>query len=460
VIPARAPGVKAHTVTAEIIKVLGQSASLARVGLAGVCGVLAWGVLWSAPVCGQPREATDEELGELLGGPSPEGATEEGAGGFFDPAKLVGARTLRINGTLDATVFAPTGPSRLGEFGFAEAGVGLYFGAPVYEDRLYASVALETGAHTGSGGARLSIETAQLTWAPVTELQVVAGLFLVPFGLEDGDHASPQNPLVTRPLSFAGAVVYPGTWSDAGVSVEALAAWAGSLRVYVVAGNLVHRRSDLREAQGFVNQAQGLVEGLETVQQAHSFSGNLQSRDATTLRSYGARLRLNKLVSGLDVGGSAIAGQHGRRGDAIGLELWTWGLGAHVDLELGVMLAGVLGAVWPLPQVRAELVVLQEDRAVPVGPDFSSYAWQGRGRSGGYVLVVQPLVFDVDLVARYDEFEPDTGESGDRGLELSVGLRWRPAPGVFLKLEGQFTDAQGRAQTGGNSVATQAAVAW
>ncbi len=413
-----------------------------------------------------PEEISDDALGALLGGgPRGEsGAPTPGGAGFFDPARLVEARSLSINGYTDATAFTPLTGRRLGELGFADASLGLFFGAPIYGDAVYASAVLETGVHTLGTGGQLQIESAGLVWSPRAWFKLGGGAFVVPFGLEDAEHASPQNPLITRPLAFSGGVVYPGTWSTVGAWAQLAAPGWGEARLFVVAGDPVHRRQDVQASLALATQASALQladgDDLRTRQQAHGFSGSLRSLDATRRRTLGARLQLDEAVEGLDLGVSAMWGQHGHALDAAGLDLYHAGGAAHLDLDLGALLAAPLGALLPLPRLRAEAVWLVEDEARADLANLGAYLPGSRQRYGYYATVAQQLLEGLDLLIRYDEFDPDLDAPGDRGLTFAVGLRWLPAPNVVLKLETLWTDDQGRAQVGANSGALQAAVAW
>lgn len=415
-----------------------------------------------------PEEISDDALGALLGGGGgggESGAPTPGGAGFFDPARLVEARSLSINGYTDATAFTPLTRRRLGEVGFADASLGLFFGAPIYGDSVYASAVLETGVHTLGTGGQLQIESAGLVWSPRSWFKLGGGAFVVPFGLEDAEHASPQNPLITRPLSFSGGVVYPGTWSTVGAWAQVAAPGWGEARLFVVGGDPVHRRQDVQASLALATQASALeLEGgggeLRTREQAHGFSGSLRSLDATRRRTLGARLQLDEAVEGLDLGASAMWGQHGHAQDAAGLDLYHVGGAAHLDVDLGALLTAPLGAVLPLPRLRAEAVWLVEDEARVDLVNLGAYTLGSRQRYGYYATVAQRLLEGLDLLVRYDEFDPDLDAPGDRGLTFAVGLRWIPVPNVVLKAETLWTDDQGRAQVGANSGALQGAVAW
>ena len=50
--------------------------------------------------------------------------------------------------------------------------------------------------------------------------KLTGGVFIMPFGLEDEEHAAPVNWFITRALSMSNGRVYPGTWNDVGATLK------------------------------------------------------------------------------------------------------------------------------------------------------------------------------------------------------------------------------------------------
>jgi hypothetical protein len=179
-------------------------------------------------------------------------------GSFFDPGKLGdtgpgGGGIVQLRGYV-ASAFIVTERSNIrqrteaGEFErvaplpFFGAGTAtLYVGAAIWADAIYARLSLEylaipqitsgTEDILAPANRVLLVESAALEinpffWADQAPrwfregFKITAGVFIVPFGIEDEDHAAPVNWFTTRPRAMTNGRVYPGTWSDIGAVLK------------------------------------------------------------------------------------------------------------------------------------------------------------------------------------------------------------------------------------------------
>jgi hypothetical protein len=192
--------------------------------------------------------------------PSPdrEPAGSDG-GSFFDPGKLEdtgpSGGAIQIRGYIAANFSTAMRTNTLvreadGTFQrlspqpfFDVSSATLYVGAPIFSDIVYARMSLEFLAIPqqqivpsrpdviAQPNRQLYFESAAIEVNPFTWAKgagrwlregwkVSAGVFIVPFGLEDETHANPANWFVSRPRSMTSGRVYPGTWTDVGAMVK------------------------------------------------------------------------------------------------------------------------------------------------------------------------------------------------------------------------------------------------
>ncbi|MBH23942.1 MAG: hypothetical protein CMH57_05680 [Myxococcales bacterium] len=390
---------------------------------------------------------TPDPAGDALATPLSWGDDDAG---FFDLGRLEGARELAVSGYLDAAFINAQGEGRAGVPSFDQATAGIFIGSPIYEDKVYASLAVEffnqPRAFNGLGRRLIVLEQAEIELAtPVEGLRVGVGGFLVPFGLEDERHASVVNPFITRPEVMSGGTIYPGTWSDLGVRVGWRVKGVGQAVVYSVNGDVANQRLALQTALG-VNAAP-LTDAEARQQDLHVF-GFTAPADINAGKSYGARLSLDGLLEGVNLGGSAVWGRYDEDNERA-----TWAAGGHLELVLGEALAGALGRVLPLPTLLGEYVRTAEE-----GSD--TVAGRDRARYGVYGVALQPLIWDVELLVRYEFFDPDTETFDDEAQVIALGTRWTIYPNTFAKAEYRIRDENRPDELKNNLFALQLAVGW
>jgi hypothetical protein len=418
-------------------------------------------------------------------------------GGFFDPGRIGGAQAgggdlVQIRGYVSGNFFVtqrsaivapasdePQGFETLDPLPFFGGGSAtLYVGAPVYGDVVYARMALEYLSVPQTTGSSLDIlapaqrlllfesaalEVNPLAWtrrlkqpAPrwLSEgFKITAGAFIVPFGLEDEEHAAPVQWFAIRPQSMSLGRVYPGTWSDLGVALRWRPTFGGDARpggpVRPIELDIAVVNSDPCTQTRFIDSlftqaVTGVVPRCERVlreaersdgsgdggDQALPIDGGLfgLALDNNANKSVAVRLRLFPLPA-IDVGGSFVTGRHPDGGGTIppggstaDLEQpRSWRAGAHVSVDADQLWASERV---PLPALRAELVVGRDEAAAqdPAAPELTD-----RGVIGGYAQVAWPLFRRQrtrlpGLIVQYriDWADPDTDVPGVRnGVSLS-----------------------------------------
>lgn len=450
-------------------------------------------------------------------GPDREPAGIDG-GSFFDPGKLEdtgpSGGAIQIRGYVAANFFVTMRTNMFareddGTFErlspqpfFDVSSATLYVGAPVFADVVYARMSLEFLSIPqqqivpsrpdviAQPNRQLYFESAAVeinpfTWAKSAGrwfregFKLSAGVFIVPFGLEDESHANPANWFIGRPRSMTSNRVYPGTWTDVGAMVK----WKPTFRdeqpirpieidFGVVNGDpctqtrfidalFLPEQGPLRcprvRRAGEVGDPSALDPGEGPPRINVGFFG--VAPDNNTNKSLIGRVQAFPIPS-INVGGSVAWGKHP---EAI---LPTGGQ-TTVDLEQGSSLrtGGHLEVVFeemfetkvPLPHLRAE-VVYGLDRAI------DTVATADRRMLGGYAQIAQPLfrrkktrLPGLIVQYRFDHADPsldtpgevngvpiisdfaDTihaGESTQQGH--TIGLRFPVLPRFMIKAEYTF----------------------
>lgn len=469
-----------------------------------------------------PPKAGPKPRRRLVAPPEPDRDPAGTRGGsFFDPGRLEdtgpAGGLLQIRGYVAANFFVATRSNTVrrdldGEFQrlkpmpfFDVSSATLYVGAPIYNDVVYARISLEfislpqtqiTTAQPdiiAQANRRLFFESAAFevnpfAWARKSGrwfregFKLTAGVFIVPFGREDEEHASPANWFVSRPRSMTSNRVYPGTWSDVGVALK----WKPTFRerspirpieidVGVFNGdpctqtrflaslyepNLTVPTCSRRRRPGEITGASGL--DPEPLPINAGFFGF--ASDNNVNKSFVGRVRAFP-VPAMDIGGSFVIGKHpeaalpasGETTAELGQAL-TWRAGAHLELLFDEMFSTRV----PLPLLRGE-VVTGVDHAV----DEIEHA--DRMVLGGYVQIAQMLfrrkktrLPGLFVQYRFDHADPDLRLPGVRGgvplrVDLSsfdyrgettlqghtVGLRLPALPRFWLKAEYTFMREDG-----------------
>lgn len=450
-------------------------------------------------------------------GPKDRAPAGADGGSFFDPGKLSDAGpaggAIQVRGFVAANFFVTmrTDVQRRDENGqfeqlkplpfFDLRSATLYVGAPIYADVVYARIGFEFASiptqsvnssqidvipqsrrfvYFESG----ALEVNPFAWAKQTKawfrdgFKITGGVFIVPFGLEDEDHAAPVNWFITRAYSMTTGRIYPGTWSDAGVTIK----WKPTFRedrnpVRPIEIDIGMVNGDACTQTRFIDQLftpTGLVARCErllrpgetaTAQLVPDGSERIDAPGALVLpdnnggKSVVTRLQIFP-ISSINFGGSFIWGTHPEGGalppagqsTADLRQAPTWRAGAHVDLHFEEM----FDIEFPLPEVRGEFVY-GVDEAVERAPAEQT----DRVMRGGYVQVGQMLfrrkktrLPGLILQYRFDQADPDADVPGIReGVPLrsdwsdavhlresaiqahTMGMRFPVLPRFTLKAE-------------------------
>ncbi|MCX4241920.1 hypothetical protein [Paraliomyxa miuraensis] len=462
-----------------------------------------------------PRPSTRRWVDRTRPSPERPPAGSEG-GSFFDPGKLEdtgpAGGLLQIRGYVAANFFVATRSNTLarepsGEFErlrpmpfFDVSSATLYVGAPIYADMVHARMAVEflsipqtqiTASQPdiiAQANRRLFFESAALEVNPFATarstprwfregFKITGGVFIVPFGLEDEEHASPANWFISRPRSMTSNRVYPGTWNDVGVALE----WKPTFREHSPIRPI---QIDLAMVNGDpCTQTRFLASLYEPNFPAPSCARRLRpaerddpsatvpeplpinagffgiAPDNNANKAFVARVRTFPIPS-LDLGGSFVFAKHpepavpepGQTTAELD-QAPSWRAGGHVDLRL----SEAIGSRVPLPSLRGELV-LGVDHAV----DETTHA--DRRMLGGYAQISQPLFVrkrtrlpGLMVQYRFDHADPDLVVPGivdgvPLRVDLSsfdyrgettlqghtVGLRLPVVPRLMLKAEYTF----------------------
>ncbi len=439
-------------------------------------------------------------------------------GSFFDPGKIQdtgpSGGAIQIRGYVAANFFVAERTNTLarnddGTFQrlspqpfFDVSSATLYVGAPVFSDVVYARMGLEFLSIPqrqivpsrpdviAQPNRQLYFESAALeinpfTWAKSAGrwfregFKLTAGVFIVPFGLEDEAHANPANWFIGRPRSMTSGRVYPGTWTDVGALIK----WKPTFRDQkpirpieidfgVVNGDPCTQtrfldalfqpdggplRCPRVRRDGEVDDAAALAPGEGPPRINSGFFGI--APDNNTNKSLIGRVQVFPLPA-INFGGSVAWGKHP---EAI---LPTVGQ-TTVDLQqagsfrtgghLEVNFEDIFESKFPLPHLRGE-VVYGIDRAV------DTVATADRFMLGGYAQIAQALfrrkktrLPGLIVQYRFDHADPsldtpgvingvpivsdfsDTihpGESTQQGH--TVGLRFPVLPRFMLKADYTF----------------------
>lgn len=436
-------------------------------------------------------------------------------GSFFDPGKLEdtgpSGGAIQIRGYVAANFFVAMRTNtlvreeddtfeRLSPQPFFDvSSATLYVGAPVFSDVVYARMSLEFLSIpqqqivpsrpdvVAQPNRQLYFESAAIevnpfTWAKKAGrwfregFKFTAGVFIVPFGLEDEAHANPANWFIGRPRSMTSGRVYPGTWTDVGAMVK----WKPTFRdehpirpieidFGVVNGDPC---TQTRFLDALFQPDRGplrcpRVRRTGEVEEADSFGEPLPinsgffgvAPDNNTNKSLIGRIQAFPLPA-INVGGSVAWGKHPEAilpvGGQTTVDLEQGGslrAGGHLELVFEDMFQ----TKFPLPHLRGE-VVYGVDRAI------DTVATADRHMLGGYAQIAQPLfrrkktrLPGLIVQYRFDHADPsldtpgevngvpiissfaDTvhaGESTQQGH--TVGLRFPVLPRFMIKADYTF----------------------
>ncbi len=456
--------------------------------------------------------------------PSPDRAPAGSEGGsFFDPGKLedtgVSGGTIQIRGYVAANfsvamrtnTFMREADGTFQELKpqpfFDVSSATLYVGAPIFSDIVYARMSLEFLAIPqqqivpsrpdviAQPNRQLYFESAALeinpfTWAKGTGrwfregFKFSAGVFIVPFGLEDESHANPANWFVSRPRSMTSGRVYPGTWTDVGAMVKWKPTFGGETPIRPIELDFGLVNGDPCTQTRFVDS---LFQPTQGPLRCPRVRRDGEVPDPTALdptvgplpinvgffgvapdnnnnKSLFGRVQAFPLPS-INFGGSIAWGKHPEEviptGGQTTVDLRQGGslrAGGHLELNFEEMFQSDV----PLPHLRGE-VVYGIDRAI------DTVATADRRMLGGYAQVAQPLfrrkktrLPGLILQYRFDHADPSLDTPGTvNGVPLlsdfsntihagestlqghTVGLRFPVLPRFMMKAEYTFLREDG-----------------
>ncbi|KIG14565.1 hypothetical protein DB30_06620 [Enhygromyxa salina] len=454
------------------------------------------------------REAAGSEGGSFFD-PGKLGETGPGGGGIVQLRGFVGASFITTERTNIRQMTDAGNFERVEPLPFFGAGTAtLYVGAAIWADAVYARISLEylsiptvtsgTEDILAPANRQLLVESAALEinpffWAKQTPrwfregFKLTAGVFIVPFGIEDEEHAAPVNWFTTRARSMTNGRVYPGTWSDVGAVLKFRPSFRehNTIRPIEIDIGLVNgdpctqtRWTDsLYNPTGVVAPCERVRRPQELVDGANAGAVGADPRadlgflgvgpDNNQNKSLIARLSVFPLAD-LQLGGSLAWGRHPRLLDfderAAGRttidvpQAASWRAGAHLALDLDRMIS----SAYPLPMMRGEFIVGSD--AAPKPREAQPDALADRWVMGGYAQIAQPLyrrkgsnLPGVMLQYRIDWANPDAavpgivaGPGGDvplvsdhadaylydeTQLGHSFGLRWLVVPRFTIKAD-------------------------
>ncbi len=390
-------------------------------------------------------------------------------GSFFDPGKLAevgpSGGAIQVRGFVAANFFVAQRTNTFardadGSFTqlktlpyFDVSSATLYVGAPIFADVVYARIGFEflsagvvkpAGVDPSiSGQTRrfVAFETGALEINPFAlakstprwfreGFKITGGVFILPFGLEDEDHAAPVNWFITRPLAMTNNRVYPGTWSDVGASLKWKPTFGNESPIRPIEIDLGVINGDACSQTRFLDTVfsnptlvpscervlrDGEVEALGMGQPGTSTinaPGGFILPDNNGSKSVVARVQVFPIGS-INLGGSFVWGKHpaGDSSPSAGESVAdldqapSWRAGTHVELNFEEMFE----SKFPLPILRGEFVLGRDDAVDRAEPTLTD-----RRMRGGYAQIAQPLfrrkktrLPGLILQYRFDQADPD-----------------------------------------------------
>nr|MCH9684552.1 hypothetical protein [Deltaproteobacteria bacterium] len=338
-------------------------------------------------------------------------------GSFFDPGKLdetgPSGGAIQIRGYVAANFFVAMRSNTLvreddGSFErlspqpfFDVTSATLYIGAPIFSDIVYARMGLEFLSIPqqqivpsrpdviAQPNRQLYFESAALeinpfTWAKRSGrwfregFKVTAGVFILPFGLEDESHANPANWFIGRPRAMTSNRVYPGTWTDVGATVKWKPTFGGEKPIRPIEIDVGLVNGDPCTQTRFIDAlfqpdqgplrcprvrragevADPTVFGDGEGPQAINVGFFGVAPDNNTNKSVFARVQ-GFVLPALNVGGSFVWGKHPEAilptGGDTTVELdqgASWRAGGHLEVNF----EEIFQSSYPLPHLRGEVV--------------------------------------------------------------------------------------------------------
>jgi hypothetical protein len=447
--------------------------------------------------------------------PDREPAGSDG-GSFFDPGKLGdagpgGGGIVQLRGYVGSAflVTERTNIRQLTDEGnfervaplpfFGASTATLYVGAAIWADAIYARLSLEYLAipQVTAGTEDIlapatrvllieagALEVNPFVWAKKAPrwfregFKLTAGVFIVPFGIEDEEHSAPVAWFTTRPRAMTNGRVYPGTWSDIGAALKFRPTFREhkpirplEIDVGVINGDACTQTrftDTLYQPAGAIAPCERILRPDE-LDSAAAFVPGEDPRADLGFLGVGPDNNQNKSVVGrlsfyplpdLQFGGSIVWGKHPRllsfeeRVEGLTTidvpQAPSWRAGAHLGFDLDRMIA----SPYPLPMVRAEFVIGSD--AAPPAHAGEDQAIADRWVMGAYAQIAQPLyrrkhsnLPGLMLQYRVDWADPDRDVPGatlrsdhadvylydETQLGHTFGFRWLVVPRFTIKAD-------------------------
>ncbi|MEE8432084.1 MAG: hypothetical protein V3S16_12615 [Candidatus Desulfatibia sp.] len=263
---------------------------------------------------------------------------------------------------------------------------------PRLEEAGWDSGAGDIDKKTGGRG-EMKVDSAQLSIMPFKGFRGYTGIFYVPFGIEYFSYPGNKNKLVTRPKVMKSGGIIPGTWADVGIGFNNLFEGIGHLDVFYLNGDAKN---------GGVSR--------------DSSSGGNQGK------SLGARIMLDDLVVGLNIGASYVSGKWDEN------DMYqSTRTGIHLRIDSDKIFGDDL-----YPVLLGEFVT-GKDEGAAVDTDKKGYYVQISSR-------VHPLA---ELVARYGVYDNDEKTADNEKKETSFGVVMHLLDNFQLKAEYQINNEEG-----------------
>lgn len=298
--------------------------------------------------------------------------------------------------------------------------ITIWMGVPI-NDKVFLSSEMEyehfprlrDKTQRAGGSGEIKVDSAQLRITPIENSVAYLGIFYVPFGIEYLSYPGQKNKLVTRPKVMKSGGVIPGTWSDVGIGFNQTFSGIGQVDFFVLNGDAKN---------GGISR--------------DSSSGGNDNK------SLGGRIMLDGLFEGLNVGASYVSGKWDTNDDNVSDR---WGVHLRVDSNkiFGIDMA---------PVIIAEYVTGKDENA-------SSVANIDKKVSGFYAQISSWIHPNVEIVARYGQYDNDKEKTDNRKSETSVGFILYLLDNFQIKGEYQWNQEEG-SKVDNNTAVLQVVAYW
>jgi hypothetical protein len=303
----------------------------------------------------------------------------------------------------------------------------LYFGVK-FDDRILFNSELEVEhATTGEGGearGEVALEFAYLDFLARPQINVRAGLVLVPMGFVNERHEPPTYFGTRRPI--VETLIIPATWSEIGVGLFGDLGPKVTYRTYVTSG-LAAAAGTSSGADGFTREGirDGRAEGSQAAAEDLAITGRIDGSP----------------VAGLTIGASFFTGDAGQNRPIAGghLTARTIVLDGHVEYRRrGLQLRGVYART---TVAHAEDVNAAQGFTGTESVGARQYGWYGEA---GYDVLTHVKDCRHALIPYLRHERLDTqdavpaGFAADPANDVSLttaGIQWKPIPNVSVKLD-------------------------